>query len=98
MPTDERKGATVIRQRAVNELQGLTQVAVVGDDDIVKWRTVKMGPRTGSDWIVESGLEPGETIVVEGLQKIRDGMKVAPTPWQPPSPAKEAAAQPAAGK
>lgn len=98
MPTDERKGATVIRQRAVNELQGLTQVAVVGEDDVVQWRTVKMGPRTGSDWIVESGLEPGETIVVEGLQKIRDGMKVAPTPWQPPSPAKEAAAQPAAGK
>lgn len=98
MPTDRRPGATVIRQRAVNELQGLTQVAVVGADDVVQWRTVKMGPRTGSDWVVESGIEPGETIVVEGLQKIRDGMKVAPTPWTPPSPEKAAAAQPPAGK
>ena len=98
MPTDRRAGAVVVRQRAVNELQGLTQVAVVTPENVVQWRTVQMGPRSGSDWIVDSGLEPGETVVVEGLQKIRDGMKVSPKPWQPPSPGQEAAAQPAAGK
>lgn len=95
--TDRREGAIVIPQRAVNELQGLTQVAVVGANDVVKWQTVKLGPRTGSDWIIDSGLTVGETIVVEGLQKIRDGMKVAPKPWQPgPAPgAATAATEPA---
>lgn len=95
--TDRREGAIVIPQRAVNELQGLTQVALVGADNVVKWQTVKLGPRTGSDWIVDSGLAVGETIVVEGLQKIRDGMKVAPKPWQPgPAPgAATAATEPA---
>jgi membrane fusion protein (multidrug efflux system) len=87
----------VIRQRAVNELQGLTQVAVVSPENVVGWRTVALGPRTGSDWIVDSGLAGGETVVVEGLQKIRDGMKVAPTPWKAPSPATAKAAEPQDG-
>lgn len=97
LPTDSRKGAVVIRQRAVNELQGLTQVAVVSPENVVGWRTVALGPRTGSDWIVDSGLAGGETVVVEGLQKIRDGMKVAPTPWKAPSPATAKAAEPQDG-
>ena len=68
----------MIPQRAVRDLQGLTQVAVVGADDKVTFKTVKLGPATGSDYVVSSGLAAGERVVTEGLQKIRDGMLVKP--------------------
>lgn len=74
--TDRREGATVVPQRAVQEVQGSYQVAVVGPDDTVSVRSVTMGPKTGSDWLVEKGVAPGERVVTEGLQKIRDGAKV----------------------
>jgi membrane fusion protein, multidrug efflux system len=66
----------VVPQRAVNELQGNFQVAVVGQDNKVAVRTVKLGPKTGSLVVVTDGLQPGERIVVEGLQKVKDGMTV----------------------
>jgi membrane fusion protein (multidrug efflux system) len=75
---DTRKGALLIPQRAVQELQNLYSVAVVGADNKVTFRNVKVGPREGSLWVIEEGLKPGERVVVEGLQKIRDGMVVAP--------------------
>ncbi len=78
--TDRIPGAIVIPQRAVRDLQGLTQVAVVGADDKVSFKTVKLGPATGSDYVVTSGLAAGERIVTEGLQKIRDGMLVKALP------------------
>ena len=71
-------GAVVVPQRAVNELQGNFQVAVVGSDNKVAIRTVKPGVKTGSLVVISEGLQPGERIVVEGLQKVKDGMTVNP--------------------
>jgi len=76
-------GALVIPHRAVRDLQGVSQVAVVGADDKVSFRNVELGPATGSDTVVAKGLEPGERIVVEGLQKVRDGMLVKPVAATP---------------
>ena len=52
------------------------QVAVVGSDDKVSIRTVQVGERTGPMWIIEQGVKPGERVVIEGVQKVRDGMPV----------------------
>ena len=93
-PIDRREGALVVPQRAVTELQGTSQVAVVGPDDVVQIKSVKLGPRTGSDWIVDGGLEAGEKVVVEGLQKVRAGSKVVAKP-APPSDGAPGATQPA---
>lgn len=76
---DIRKGAILVPQRAVKELQATFSVAVLGEGDKIAMRTVKPGARTGSLWVIESGLAPGETIVVEGLQKVREGVVVKPT-------------------
>src|SRR5438105_474481 len=74
-----RPAALLVRQKAVTELQGMYQVAVVGNDDKVSVRTVKVGELTGPMWIIEQGLKPGEQVVVEGVQKVRDGMPVKVT-------------------
>jgi membrane fusion protein (multidrug efflux system) len=74
-----RTGALLVPQKAVAELQGNYQVAVVGSDNKVSLRTVKVGERTGAMWIVDEGLKPGERVVVEGVQKVRDSMPVHPT-------------------
>lgn len=74
-----RTGAILVPQKAVVELQGSYYVAVVGDDKKVTLKTVKVGERSGAMWIVEEGLKPGERVVVEGVQKVRDGMLVNPT-------------------
>jgi RND family efflux transporter MFP subunit len=71
-----RPAALLVPQKAVTELQGMYQVAVVGSDDKVNVRTVKVGELTGSMWIIDEGLKPGERVVVEGVQKVRDGMPV----------------------
>jgi membrane fusion protein (multidrug efflux system) len=75
-----KKGALLVPQRAVQELQNLRTVAVVGADDTVTIRTVKVGPRFESLWVIEEGLKPGDRVVVEGLQRIREGIKVTPKP------------------
>jgi len=74
-----RQGALLVPQRSIVELQGNYLVAVVGNDNKVAQRTVKVGERTGAMWIVDDGLKPGEHVVVEGVQKVRDGMVVNPT-------------------
>lgn len=79
--TEVRAGALVVPQRAVMELQGTYQVAVVGQDNMVRIRAVKIGERTGALWIVTEGLKTGEHIVVEGVQKVSDGAVVNPTPF-----------------
>ena len=76
---DVRHGALLVPQRAVSELQGAYQVAVVDADNKARILPVSAGERTGSLWIIEHGLEPRQRIVVEGLQKIRDGAIVSPT-------------------
>ena len=68
--------AILVPQRAVQELQGIHNVAVVGQDGTVEVRMVEVGERIGSLWVVDSGLSPGERVVVEGLQKVRSGVKV----------------------
>lgn len=75
---ETRRNAVLVPQRAISELQGSSQVAVVGSDNKVEIRPVKLGETLGSLRIVEDGLHSGERIVVEGLQKIRNGMTVAP--------------------
>jgi len=75
-PGDVRPGAMLVPQRAVSELQGSYQVAVVGSDNKVSIRPVKVGDRVEASWVIESGVKPGELVVVEGLQKIRDGSAV----------------------
>jgi membrane fusion protein (multidrug efflux system) len=79
LPVTTRKNAIVIPQRAVQELQGTYNVFVVGADSIAQIRPIKPGNRVGSNWVVTDGLEPADRIVVEGLQKVRDGVKVRPT-------------------
>jgi membrane fusion protein (multidrug efflux system) len=71
-------GALVVPQRAVTEMQGTHQVAVVGEGDVVEMRVVHTGPQDGSDLVIETGLAAGERVVVEGIQKVRNGAKVAP--------------------
>ncbi|HEY1400671.1 MAG TPA: efflux RND transporter periplasmic adaptor subunit, partial [Terriglobales bacterium] len=73
-------GALLVPQRAVMELQGSYQVAVVGDDNKVSIRPVTVGERVGKLWIVTEGLKAGERVVVEGLMKVRDGTPVKAVP------------------
>jgi membrane fusion protein (multidrug efflux system) len=76
--TTTKKGAVLVPVRAVADQQGVTNVAVVKADDTVEIRMIKTAERVGDLWIVESGIKPGERIVVEGLQKVRPGAKVKP--------------------
>jgi RND family efflux transporter MFP subunit len=71
-----QNGALLVPQKAVTELQGSQQVAVVTSDDKVSIRVVTVGDQVGGSWIVTGGLKPGERVVVEGLQKLRDGAPV----------------------
>ncbi|MBK7032484.1 MAG: efflux RND transporter periplasmic adaptor subunit [Ignavibacteria bacterium] len=75
---ERRPGAVVVPQRAISELQGAYRVAVVGSDNVVKMRPVVVRNRVGGAYVIEAGLKAGERIVIEGLQKVRDGVKVAP--------------------
>ena len=84
---ESKSDALVIPQRAVQDLQGQSLVAVVGADDVVEMRPVTLGPTSGSDQVVSEGLAAGDRVIAEGLQKVRGGMKVAPKPWAPPTPA-----------
>jgi RND family efflux transporter MFP subunit len=84
---DIKKGAMVIPQEAVNELQGSYQVAVVGNDNKVSIRPVKMGERIGAMWEVTEGLKPGDRVVVQGGQKVREGAPVTVKEWTPPADA-----------
>jgi RND family efflux transporter MFP subunit len=76
---DERPDALLVPQAAVQESQGSASVFVVGADQTVQSRVVKMGPRFGALWVVEDGVKAGEQVVVKGLQQIRAGMRVEPT-------------------
>ena len=76
---DVKKGAILVPQRAVSELQGSHQVAVVGPDNKVTIKVVKVGPTEGNMFVIDEGLKPGDKIVVEGIQRVRSGMTVNPT-------------------
>jgi membrane fusion protein (multidrug efflux system) len=88
--TTTRKGALLVPQRAVTELQGSYQVAVVGNDNKVSIRPVKVGERVGTEWIIEEGLKPGEKVVAEGTQRVKAGVTVDPKPFKAMPEAKPA--------
>jgi RND family efflux transporter MFP subunit len=80
--TELRKNALLIPQQSVSELQGIYQVGVVSADHKVTIKNVKLGPQFGDMWVVNSGLEPGDTVIVDGLQRVRTGMTVTATPFK----------------
>lgn len=82
---ETRKAALLVPQRAVQELQGTYQVAVVGTDDKVEMRVVEPGPRAEGSWVIDKGLQPGERVIVEGVQKVRTGVAVNPQPASAPA-------------
>jgi len=81
-----KKNALMIPQRAVQDVQGVNQVAVVKADETVDVRTVKVDARIGSLWIIAAGLKPGERVIVEGADRVRAGQKVRPTAAAPSAP------------
>jgi len=82
---ETKHDAVAVPQRAVQEVQGTYQVAVVGADNKVSIRTVKPGARVDNDWVIDEGLTSGERIVVDGLQRVRDGLTVNPKPAESPA-------------
>ena len=84
--TEIRRDALLVPQRAVTELQGRNQVMVVDGANSVHIRPVTVGERSDSMWIIESGLKPGERVVVEGIQNVRPNLVVKPEPFVAPSP------------
>jgi len=78
--TDTRRGALLVPQEAVMDLQGTRQVAVLDSANKVHIRPVQVGETVGHDWIISDGVNPGDRVVVEGLQKVRTGMQVVPKP------------------
>lgn len=83
--TQIRKGALLIPQRAVTELQGAYQVAVVGPDNRITIRSVDVGDRVDTMWIINKGLNASDRVVAEGTQEVRDGTVVTPVPYNPGS-------------
>ena len=79
--TGENKGALLVPQPAVSELQGGYEVVVVGADNKVATRQVQVGERVDTMWVITSGLKSGDRVVVEGQQKLRSGMRVQPKPY-----------------
>ena len=77
-------GALLVPQQAVSELQGSYQVAAVDGNDAVSIKPIHVGDQVGSSWVVRDGLNPGERVIVDGVQKVGPGMhvepKLAPTP------------------
>ena len=83
--TETKQGALLVPQRAVTELQGTYQIAVVTPNNTVEIRPVSVGERIASLWIIDEGLGPNEQVVAEGVQKLKEGMPVTPQPFTPPT-------------
>jgi membrane fusion protein (multidrug efflux system) len=85
------KNAILVPQRAVQELQGTYTVLVVGPGDKIETRKVTPGQKVGNLWIIQEGLKNGDRVVVDGFQRLRDGMTVVPkqaaAPAASPAPA-----------
>jgi len=96
--TETRKDALVVPQRAVSELQGSYQVAIVDQENRAHIKTVRVGDQVGTDWVIEDGIAPNDRIVAEGVQKIKDGAVVDPQPFAAPNASPPVAAAPVGGK
>jgi membrane fusion protein (multidrug efflux system) len=81
--TSLERGALVVPQRAVTELQGSYQIAVINADNKVHIQDVEVGPQIGTNWVITNGLKPGEQVVIEGNGKLADGIPVHPHPAAP---------------
>ncbi|MFZ4857223.1 MAG: efflux RND transporter periplasmic adaptor subunit [Desulfuromonadaceae bacterium] len=91
-----RKAALLVPQRAVAEMQGKYLVAIVKADNTADIRPVKVAEQIGTQWVITEGLQPGDKIVVEGIQKVRPGSPVIPQPYNPDGQAKTVPAAPEA--
>jgi membrane fusion protein (multidrug efflux system) len=80
--TRDAKNVIVVPQRAVQELQSMQSVFTVGPENKAQARNIVTGDRVGDDWIVTQGLKPGDQVIVEGVQKVRPGAPVQPTPYK----------------
>ena len=87
-----RKAALLVPQRAVAEMQGKYLVAVVKADNTADIRPVKVAEQVGTQWVITEGLQPGEKVIVEGIQKVKPGSPVNPQPYDPQAQAKKDAA------
>jgi membrane fusion protein (multidrug efflux system) len=81
-PTGNITGALLVPQAAVNQQQGTYQVTVLGTDNRAQLRTVQVGPRVGTLWVITAGLKPGERVVAVGAEKAKEGELVNPTPYK----------------
>ena len=81
-PTGNITGALLVPQAAVNQQQGTYQVTAVGADNRAQLRTVQVGPRVGTQWVITAGLKPGERVVAVGAEKAKEGELVNPTPYK----------------
>jgi len=81
-PTGNITGALLVPQAAVNQQQGTYQVTVIGTDNRAQLRTVQVGPREGTFWVITKGLKPGERVVAVGAEKAKEGELVNPTPYK----------------
>jgi len=80
--THFEKGVLLVPQRAVSDVQGKYLIAVLGSDNKVTIHQATVGDKVGTSWIISEGLKPGDRIVAEGIQKVRDGIQVNPKPYQ----------------
>jgi membrane fusion protein (multidrug efflux system) len=76
------RGALLVPQPAVSQAQGSYQVTVIGADNRVQLRTVRVGPTEGTQWVITSGLRPGERVAAVGAEKVKDGDLVNPAPFK----------------
>jgi RND family efflux transporter MFP subunit len=81
-PTGSIAGALLIPQAAVNQQQGSYQVTVIGADNRAQLRTVEVGPKVGTLWVITSGVKPGERVAAVGAEKTKEGQLVTPTPYK----------------
>ncbi len=89
--TEVQKNVILVPQRAIQQVQNLQSVYTVEAGNKVAVRPVTTGRRIGENWIVKSGLNAGDHVVVEGLMRVRPGIEVQPRPWQGPGPDTEPA-------
>lgn len=91
--TEIRHNGLLIPQAAIQEIQGLQQVYLAGPDGKAHAATVTLGPQIGTSWLAERGVSAGDKVIVDNLQKLRDGAPVSPHPAPHPAPSAAATAQ-----